>query len=191
MKLFPDDKILMIHIPKTGGECFQKYAELNNKKIRVYKSAHRLIKYEDYIPYKDWKIVTIIRNSYERIASLYRFRYGMEFKTLEDFVFNTDQRIKKFNQLYHCALDSTPFIEDVCIYSNIIVDEFIIYSKTNLIRDISKIFGDTEYKYPPKNQKTHYYGDYDWRKYYSDKARKEVARICKQEIELFNFEFDK
>lgn len=174
--------MLFIHIPKNGGALFVRYGIENNKKWESYKEAHDLMTKEDYEKFKDWKIITIVRNCYERVVSLYRFRCLIKktdsFKNFEDFVLNFEWKEELFNQLHWFRVDDKN-----------IVDQIIMYDKNNLVKSIVKIFKDEKPKIPRKNDAVHFYGNYNFKDYYTPKAKEEVERICKEEIALFNFKY--
>jgi len=181
MIVFPDDKILFIHIPKNGGGALLIYSKINNKNWGLYKSTHTPINKEIYKKYKNWKIVAIIRNSYERIVSLYRFRCLIRktdfFNNFEDFVLNFEHKELLYNQLNYIKINEK------------VVADCIIYDKNTLTNKIANIFKDKEYISPIKNKVTHYHGEYDWKSYYTEKSKKEVEKYCQNEIDYFNFKF--
>ena len=180
MLVYPKEKILFIHIPKNGGAVFLNYGKINKKQWGVYQKTHTQINTEIYKKYKNWNIVTIVRNTYERLVSLYRFRCMIKksesFKTFEDFVLKFAHKELLFNQLDYISIDD-----------KIVANKIIIYDKNGLTTQIAKVFGDTKFKLPLKNKLTHFYGKYDWKSYYTPKALEEVNKYCKKEIEYFKF----
>jgi hypothetical protein len=95
-----DDNILLIHIPKTGGSSLEHYfsdkynIKLNEKSLFMFLNEETkkqnnieinsslqhmtyqtLFKYKDFfnIDFNNLKIITIVRNPYERIISDFFF----------------------------------------------------------------------------------------------------------------------
>lgn len=181
MIIYPDQKILFVHIPKNGGACFLNYAKENNKRWKLYRGTHSAIEEEDVEKFSGWSIVTIVRNTYSRMVSLYRFncliRKAVEHSSFEDFVFNFNLK-DSFDQLNY-----------ITVKDKIVADRILIYSGDTLVDNINKVFGDKAFIVPKKNETTHYYGQYDFKEYYTEKAKKEVDRLCAKEISLFGFDY--
>ena len=64
------NKIVHIHIPKTGGSSLRKY-------LKSHGSTHSICsifdKYHPHLRTENYKFITIIRNPYSRLISLYFF----------------------------------------------------------------------------------------------------------------------
>lgn len=66
------NKIIFVHIPKTGGETITKM--LWNTKLSLATGKHLTIKeYKKKIDIQDYYIFSIVRNPYDRALSHYRF----------------------------------------------------------------------------------------------------------------------
>jgi len=111
-------KFVFMHINKTGGRSLTKFlletipdfklTGLGHK--AVHKSYHWLIN-SNLIP-KDYQIVTIIRNPWERYESLYRYRkmkysMGME----ENGTRNVDAALKSFDEWFWYQLGSYDYLD--------------------------------------------------------------------------------
>lgn len=158
-----DANILFIHIPKTGGTSLEKYfsskcnIELNNNSLYLFidediklnnnmiiNSSLQHITYKQMIEYNNVfnidfsniKIITIVRNPYERIVSDLFFLNIINVDTSKDEIYNIIQEYLKSSDYDNHNIPQYLFITDN--YNKIIPNIHLLHTET-LTDDMKKI----------------------------------------------------
>lgn len=210
MPYFKNDNvnILFIHIPKTGGTSLDSYfskkynIDLNAKSLFMYlcdkqkitnniliNSSLQHMKYIDIFNYKDFfrinfdniKIITIVRNPYERIISdLFHFKF-INVNTTQDEVFYI---INKY--LYDTNLDNHNIPQYLFITNSncdLIPNIYILHAET-LISDMHDL-GYTDFNiYENVNENKHNINYYS---YLNNDSIKLINDFYDYDFILFNY----
>jgi hypothetical protein len=210
MPYFKNDNvnILFIHIPKTGGTSLENYfskkynIDLNAKSLFMYlcdkqkitnniliNSSLQHMKYIDIFNYKDFfrinfdniKIITIVRNPYERIISdLFHFKF-INVNTTQDEVFYI---INKY--LYDTNLDNHNIPQYLFITNSncdLVSNIYILHTET-LISDMHGL-GYTDFNiYENVNENKHNINYYS---YLNNDSIKLINDFYDYDFILFNY----
>lgn len=200
--------ILFIHIPKTGGTSLEKYFSskynilLNNKSLFSSKSVNKIyniilnttlqhmtyqtiIKYNKYfnINFDNIKIITIVRNPYERIISDLFYLSHITINNTKEEVFDIIQKYLLSNNLDNHNIPQHVFITDNnrklipyihILHTETLTDEvhelgykdFNIYTNVNLIKEQINYY---DYLNSDSIQSINNYYDYDFKLFNYDK----------------------
>lgn len=158
-----DANILFIHIPKTGGSSLEKYfsskcnIELNNNSLYLFidediklnnnmiiNSSLQHITYKQMIEYNNVfnidfsniKIITIVRNPYERIVSDLFFLNIINVDTSKDEIYNIIQEYLKSSDYDNHNIPQYLFITD---NDNKIIPNIHLLHTETLTDDMKKI----------------------------------------------------
>jgi len=198
-----DINILFIHIPKTGGTSIETYFSqkydipLNYKslfyhypiqrKLKInstlqhitYKSMYKYKK-ELKIKFNNIKIITIVRNPYERIISDLFYFDKIDIKTKKDEVFTIIQKYLTQKYLDNHNIPQYKFIIDK--NKNIIPNLHILHTET-LTTDMNELgFVDfNEFKNANPN-KINYY------KYLNNDSIQLINQFYDKDFSLFGYE---
>lgn len=201
------NKFVFIHIPKTGGtalsEILLEGGASSIEPNEEYKIGHRKNQtlchmtykelYEDLnINLQDYYKFTIVRNPWDRAVSLWAYRFkkkGISFVRYLHYVENKDLKIlDKIFINYHIGQAMIrPQSDYVLINGEIKLDKIYRFEnyeeeinslreKLNIKKEIVKI-----------NSSTHEH----YSEYYNKKTIRQIERIYSQDIELFNYKFEK
>jgi len=115
-------KLLIIHIPRTGGTLFRKLVKENDDKYHEVDKVCSPATSCNIQKYKEYKKFVLARNIYDRMASYYRFDCHIkQNKAFKNITFTEWFDIRKKDLLF---LDQTLYFT---IDNEIIVDEILIY----------------------------------------------------------------
>lgn len=150
-RLLINDKIIFIHIPKTGGSSVKKY--FFGKDIIYHKTLTELHHINPNIPEK-YQIFSVVRNPYNRVKSIYRHvtkqknrckPYGInETISFEDFI--KDGHFKKSTpnnfslpQTDYLSLNGVLYYTHIIKFENI-QKEIVNFTKINNITSVMSSF---------------------------------------------------
>ena len=198
--------LLFIHIPKTGGTSVEYYLKQRHdqtlystgvdnhilfEKFKINTSLQHLTyknicKYKNILDVdlnKDLKIITIVRNPYDRIISDLFFLNLIEENTTSDSVYKI---IKKY--IYNDCHDNhnIPQYEFLIDENEKIIPKLIIFKTESLTEDLQKYgFADFDLNFHKNklNIKKEKYNNY-----LNDDSIKLVNKFYKKDFELFNYE---
>lgn len=196
-------KIIFIHIPKTAGTSIIRVFWDDNTKIKyrkknVYQPHETIKNVLNEEKFNEYFKFCVIRNPWDRLTSLYRYRMQYPHNALEyniaenlsfdDYLMNIDEiEIERY-----CNGD-----EQICPHDqqikwivddnmNIRVDMILRFenleSDWNLLCNKIEIEADLPHKTVTEGEK-------DYRKYYTEYTKNLVAERYKDDIEWFNYKF--
>jgi chondroitin 4-sulfotransferase 11 len=191
-------RFLFVHIPKTSGAAFREY---NKKHLTSWwrrnweevRGAHEGLTPEIAERYKDYFKFTIVRNPWRLIASGYRFdtqgvrrdKEGLLQKRDVSVLDWLEERIKDDRygpfpcQLDYISHDGKLLVDQCC-------------RQENLSKEIQEVLNKLGAPYQEKDwvaPKRHYYGDYDWKEYFSDpRVQERVKNVCRKDFEFFGWD---
>lgn len=190
-------KLVFVHIPKTSGASVTRMIKAKYDTSAYQVDLMHCPMNREYVEqYKDYHKFTIVRNSWETCASCYRFEMleltkknlGTQVVSFEDWLIQkrlvSDSDIQPPQpfprQLDYVQDDKGLMVDSICVYDR--VEE-----------DLSSVFQEIGVDFNPsvyQQFNAHYYGKYDFSKYYQDeKMIKLVADICENDIQYFKFEY--
>ncbi len=208
MPYFKNDiiNILFIHIPKTGGTSVEIYFSskfkipLNNKSLYLFMDEKekkekniminsslqhitysQMIKYNDifHIDFNNLKIITIVRNPYERLISDFFFYKLINVNTTKEEVFNILQKYLKSDEYDNHNIPQYNFIVDIKLNNNI-----YILKTENLINDMHKLgYTDFDIFNNVNPNKVDYY------QYLNNDSIKLINKFYYYDFILFNYSF--
>ena len=182
-------EIIYIHIPKTAGytigRCLRDVGCLKDGYGFSHNIAKEIIKKED----KNCIIMSVVRNPYDRLYSIYEFykkkRNGIIFEeTFESFIMNFE---KKYYKKY-------PQFDTLC---NFLTDEYDKLMPTDIIRfeNLKKEYDVFCKKYNidnnliERNKNELKDNDICWSNLYTEEMQKIVNEIFKKDFETFNYSY--
>jgi hypothetical protein len=164
MPVFEKQKVIFIHIPKTGGtsifvkniypqldseinEVQAKLGHLDIKHFRFYSKnffTHlTFTEYEKYTKTNQYKIFTIVRNPYDRIFSYYKYHiYKLK---INQEISLLDNEVEKFNKYLNYLLKDKKYLTyktqtSFLLNKNEIIDPSIkIIKYENLNKEIKNL----------------------------------------------------
>ena len=185
-------KIIFIHIPKCAGSSVRFELEKNDPNIISLLHTSYITLLKEY-PFetKNYLIFTIVRNTYDRLVSLYHYVK----KNLHLPPFNTNNRyITLFSKPFNECLKSEQFeigrnnffwIKDTD--NKIPRNINIFYFDTNFQEEINKLFLKNNINLilniPNHNTSEHE----NYKNYYNNELLEYVKMYNKEEIEYFNW----
>lgn len=202
-------KIVLIHVPKVAGNSIKKVYE----KDGLIAWSHNLRK-RNYTRFPDSRLAkltnrfsflfqhfyftfAVIRNPWDRVFSAYKYlskggncqedqddfnKYIADYKDFEDFVRHGLSNASKTQihfipqTFWFCEKNNKVLVNEVIKLDNL--EESIV--------QIMKRFNKSHYKLPVANKSN----SLDYRGFYNEETIAIVKGIYKQEIELFNFNFE-
>ena len=206
MPYYKDKNILFIHIPKTGGTSVEQYLKKITKQTLYSKGLYDHILFEKFklksslqhLTYKnickykntlevdfneDLKIITIVRNPYDRIISdLFYFNLIKE-DTSSDDVYKI---MKKY--IYEDCHDNhnIPQHEFLIDKNNRIVPDINIFKTETLTNDL-KEFGFTDFDLNFHQNKLNIKKE-NYINYLNNDSIKLINEFYKKDFEFFNYE---
>jgi chondroitin 4-sulfotransferase 11 len=190
-------RFLFVHIPKTSGGGFRTYNRLHLsprwwKRYEEVGGAHEPLTAEIAARFQDYFKFTIVRNSWQLIASSYRFETQGVSRDRDGNIRVRDISLYDWLKEKHALQKRGPFPQQLRYVSDgdrILVD--YMCRMENLPDDIKHVLSAIGAPYHAEFWQTptrHYYGEYDWKSYFSDpKARELVYSLCKEDLEYFGW----
>jgi hypothetical protein len=164
-------KLLYIHIPKCAGALV--YSLMQPKGVRTLGETHDRFTEELFLKYQHYHKFVIVRNSWEMFASSYRFSV-MNFGYHQSFKKYINETYKNKIQLeYFCHPQHGKMVNEIIEYEY----------REEFLKEMFKVPG------LPRTDREHYYGPYDWRKYYENETINLVGKYCHDDIRYFKFKF--
>lgn len=206
MPYYKDINLLFIHIPKTGGTSVEHYLKktynqtlhstlVNNhilfEKFKI-KSSLQHLTYKNICEYKntleveinkDLKIITIVRNPYDRIISDLFFYKLINDNTTSDDVYKI---IKKY--IYEDCHDNhnIPQHEFLIDQNNKIIPEVTIFKTETLTEDLKK-YGFTDFDLKIHQNRLNIKKE-NYKNYLNNDSIKLINEFYKKDFELFNYD---
>lgn len=192
-------KFLFVHIPKTSGAAFRTYNRLHLsprwwKRYEEVGQAHDPLTAAIADRYRDYYKFAIVRNSWTLIASAYRFEtQGVSRDkqgqlrtrdiTLYDWLVEKAERQEYGpfpRQLQYVSDGGRLLVDYLCRQDD------LAQGMRQVLTAIGAEFNPADWQKPAR----HYYGDYDWKSYFTDaRTRELVESLCREDIEYFGWEF--
>ena len=198
MMVSPKYKIVLVCIPKTGSSSLCTMLQRADPSWYIHKSRHAVMNQSDADLFKDHLKIAVVRNSYKLCASFYRFMtekikderqeppglISLIKSQLVATETSLDWQIRESKNPFPLQLDY--FSEE----GKILVDNILFYDK-GLDSEASDLKKQLDHRgILAKNEDVHYYGEYDWRYYYSGESVDYVTQLCQKDIEYFGFKFE-
>jgi hypothetical protein len=206
MPYYKDLNLLFIHIPKTGGTSLEQYLKKTNTQTLYSTGLYNHILYEKFklisslqhLTYKkickykntlevdfneDLKIITIVRNPYDRIISdLFYFDLIKE-NTSSDDVYKV---ITKY--IYEDSHDNhnIPQYEFLIDKNNKIIPNITIFKTETLTEDLKK-YGFNDFNFIFHKNKQNIKKE-NYNTYLNNASIKLVNEFYKKDFEFFNYE---
>ena len=194
--------LLFIHIPKTGGTSLEKYLSqkhnipLDTKSLystpeNGYKSVslqhqtyHSLLKKKTNfdIDFNNIKIISIVRNPYERIVSDLFFYKLINYKTTQIEVFIILQKYINSNEYDNHNIPQYLFLID---NHNKINKDITIFKTETLNDDLIK-YGFTDFNI---HKNVNINGDINYFDFLNEKSIKLINKFYKKDFNLFDYKF--
>ncbi|MBL20166.1 MAG: hypothetical protein CMC82_10190 [Flavobacteriaceae bacterium] len=167
-----------LHIHKTAGSAIKQFFGLNGNAP----SHHPLT--DDIIKAK--KIVTVVRNPYDRMVSTYKYRKG---KMGNNFKYNT------FKEYITDNIPTPKYFEPQVNYIKLndkIIEPHTILRYESLKSDLSQFISDNNLKYNIDDLKsirvsTHK-KDIHYKEFYTDELRDIVFNLYQDDFNYFNYD---
>ncbi len=185
-------KVLFLHIPKTGGVTIQDGLQKSNalKKNLGHKLAKNIIS-----EYGDDIILTVVRNPYDRLFSVFEFYQKKERHpslhisdnvTFEEFILSFEKEYyRKKSPHFTCC----EYITDNS--GNILVTDFLRFE--NLDEDYKFFcvkYNIPEFKLEKKNVNPFKNEKIDKETLYTPTMRKIVERIFRNDLDTFDYSYE-
>jgi len=194
-------KLLFVHIPKTGGDSVRIMMRKCDPKCYEHKEYHGVLDQVDADLFKDYFKFAVVRNSYELCASCYRYmtqniaEERQEPNGLMEFI-RGQLEISEISNDWQIGQAQNPFPVQLDYFSEegkILIDKIFFYNKgldseMSDLKEKINFSGDLGWKKP--GDRSHYYGEYNWKSYYNAKSIEYVKEVCRKDIEYFGFKFE-
>lgn len=202
MPLFKKIKLFFIHIPKTGGTSVDDYLyrTTNTPKtiesifswcrpIKFNKHSLQHCTYEELVKYGEclnldinkYKLITIVRNPYNRIVSELFYLGRIDMNSSTKFV---EKKIIEFLQDdYHYDNHRIPQYKFL-IYKNKLVEDITIFRNETLTEDMRN-YGFKDFD---ENANKTFRDKIDYMSLLSVNAKNIIYDYYKKDFELFNYE---
>lgn len=188
MFISPKFKLLLVHIPKTGGSSIRQMMKTQDPGSFQEGYYHAVLTKNIAEKYKDYYKIVVVRNSWELCASCYRFEtQGVDkrpsFKRditykqwIAEQLNNKPPRYPYPRQLMYVTDGDTLLVDKICNYSN-------------LKNDIEEVCNKVSMQNTITNYKAHDYGSYDFSQFYKSDEKQLIQDLCKQDIDYFGWEY--
>jgi hypothetical protein len=196
---FPDKKIILVHIPKTGGSslesaiCENSFGETDllgkvyeqftirgffKKEKSGSPQGHRhspISEYNDFLDLKEYSTFTILRNPFSQIISLHnQIKKWSKFETLEEFVLSDKGHNVK--QLSH-YIDQYKFTH---INNELKVNNVFVYDRYHEAQE----FVEDTFKIKINRDKRLFKTEYDGSKF-NEEMTKKIESLYRSSIDLY------
>jgi hypothetical protein len=196
---FPNEKIIFVHIPKTGGSslesaiCENLFKETNllgkvyeqftirgffKKEKSGDPKGHRhspISEYNEFLNLKEYSSFTILRNPFEQITSLHnQIKKWSKFETLEEFVLSDKKNSIK--ELSH-YIDQYKFSH---INDELKLDNVFVYDRYQEAQE----FVEDTFKIKLDRDKRLFKTEYDGSKF-NEEMIKKVESLYQSSIDLY------
>ncbi len=209
MPYYKDINLLFIHIPKTGGTSLEQY--LQKKSIQtlysVFNSSNVLFEkfklktpslqhltYKEILEYKDMlnvdfdeklKIITIVRNPYDRIISDLFFNDLINENSIAPQVYEVIQKYI-YQDYYDHDNHNKPHYEFLIDDNNSIIPNIAIFKTETLTPDLIK-YGYDDFNLNFHSNKKNIKKD-KYANYLNNDSIKLINDFYKKDFELFNYD---
>jgi hypothetical protein len=209
MPYYKDINLLFIHIPKTGGTSLEQYLQKKTRQTvySVFNSSNVLFEkfklktpslqhltYQEILKYKDMlnvdfdeklKIITIVRNPYDRIISDLFFNDLINENSTAPQVYEVIQ--KYINQDYYDHDNhNKPQYEFLIDNNNSIIPNIAIFKTETLTPDLRK-YGYDDFNLNFHSNKKNIKKD-KYANYLNNDSIKLINDFYKKDFELFNYD---
>jgi len=199
--------LLFVHIPKCAGGTIKYYFNITyNEQPNNYGHC-KLCSYKNEVPsfdYDKFFKFTCLRNPWDRLLSLFKFRTQASLRKKDTYWNNIVQKKINFKNWIKIIKEDTEYRSIHCAsyfsylsHNKANIDMDFIINFHNFKEDFNKIkvFKNRKIYYLPKDKKTkhkfkHSSKHKDFRNYYDSDSIEIVANIYKKDIDLFNYDFD-
>ncbi|XWV26826.1 hypothetical protein QJ857_gp0225 [Tupanvirus soda lake] len=200
MPFFRKINTLIIHIPKTGGTSVENYFL---KKYRFKKNGGNLFKIKEWtgidhplqhctiselhtIPQLkiDWnniKIITVVRNPYDRAVSALFWRNAININSTKEEV---EKKLDDFLNTNY-TFDNHNWPQFQFLEYNGKIDEKIIIMRTESLDDDMIKYGYTDFK---NNDNVSYRNKIDYMSFLTESAKKKIYDYYRKDFELFGYD---
>lgn len=170
-----EQKLLFIHIPKTGGTSITDWIMSNVLYAKGAKPKHAKLEVFSSIEYEQY--FTVVRNPYKRLLSWYTYHYP----------YNASP--KNFNK-WLIEVDKTPSLRNAIWWtqkSYVEQGSPIILRTENLKEDFKQIqdIANVHVELPHYNISV----KVDYKEYYNDTTKQIVEDLYKEDLDFFNYNF--
>ena len=192
--------LLFIHIPKTGGTSLEKYlsqkhnipldskslySDLKNGYNSVslqHQTYHSLLKKKTQfgIDFNNIKIISIVRNPYERIVSDLFFYKLINYKTTQIEVFKILQKYINSNEYDNHNIPQYSFLID----DNNKINKDITIFKTETLNDDLIKYGFTDFNI---HKNVNINSDINYFDFLNEKSIKLINNFYKKDFKLFDY----
>ena len=193
-------KFIFVHIPKTGGASFRKYhkkrlASRLLKKHQELLNAHSPISREICEKYSDYYKFSIVRNTWEVIASSLRFINSHKNRSKDKLHnkshYTLDEWLEICREPNHISeVGPFPCQLDYLRNGKEILVDYICKLET-LEEDLTRVLSDIGLQFDRSiwNQcRNHYYGHYDWKELYQkSEIIEKIEKLCQDDLEYFGW----
>ena len=194
--------LLFIHIPKTGGTSLERYLSIkhgiplntkslyssstngyNNVSLQHQKYNTLLNKNENFgVDFNNIKIISIVRNPYERIVSDLFFFNLIDNTTLKKHVYRILKKYVDSNNYDNHNIPQYSFLIDD---SNKINKDIIVFKTETLTNDLIK-YGFTDFN---KNENVNNIKNVNYFEFLNKKSVNLINNFYKKDFELFDYPF--
>ena len=190
-------KIVFVCVPKAASGSVCSMIRKVDPKCYIHKSRHAVLNQADADLFKSYFKFAVVRNSYKLCASNYRF--------MTEKIINERQKpcglinlikgqliVTETSNDWQIREAKNPFPVQLDYFSEkgkILVDKIFYYDKglDSELSDLKKQIGFAgNLNHSPTSN---YFGEYDWKSYYSPEAIEYVKQVCQKDIKYFNFKF--
>ena len=209
MPYYKDINLLLIHIPKTGGTSLEQYLQKKSKqtvysifnsnnilfeKFKMKTPSLQHLTYKEIFEYKDilnvdfnkdLKIITIVRNPYDRIISDLFFNDLINENSTPNQVYEVIQKYIS-QDCYEYDNHNKPQYEFIIDNNNSIIPNITIFKTETLTPDLRKS-GYDDFNLNFHNNKKNIKKD-KYANYLNNDSIKLINEFYKKDFELFNYD---
>jgi hypothetical protein len=175
-------KLIFIQIPKTGSSALRNAILAKDPSSRTERDRHNTLTQEIVDQYPGYFKIVVVRNTYERLSSWYRFESKVRLRTnlcFKSWLIDTITRYNDGDKYVLCPFQVKYFSDE----NGVLVDKVIHYD--NVKKDVF----DIGIEMPEKSIDGMFFGDYDHYQIYQHRENVEVVNeYYKEELNYFNWE---